>query len=80
MRGLMPVVLGLAVLAAGAADAAAKTPPPAKDKLVCTYQASTGSHIKRRLCMTESERKDRQRRDQERARQAQDRGFKTNVD
>jgi predicted secreted protein len=80
MRRLIPALLALAAVSANAAAPVAKAPPPKKERLVCTQDAATGSHIKRRTCMTESERKERQRRDQERVRREQDRTFKTNVD
>jgi predicted secreted protein len=81
VRRLIPALLALAAVSADAAapTAKAKAPPP-KERLVCTQDATTGSHIKRRTCMTESERKERQRRDQERVRREQDRTFKTNVE
>jgi len=79
MHRLIPALLALAAVSADAAAPTAKAPQP-KERLVCTQDAATGSHIKRRTCMTESERKERQRRDQERVRREQDRTFKTNVE
>ena len=82
MQHPFPAILALATVAGGAVAVAAEPPakPEAKEKLICDYQMETGSHIKRRTCMTESARKERQRHDQERAEQMQNRQFKTNVE
>jgi hypothetical protein len=79
VRPLITILWAAVAASASAAEVPAKA-PRVKENLACTYETSTGSHIKRRVCMTASERKERQQRDQERVRQAQDRTFKTNVD
>ena len=75
-----PLMLVLAALLAGPALAAHPPKAPAKDPLVCTQETATGSHLKKRVCMTQSERKARQLADQQRARDLQKREFKTNVE
>jgi len=59
----------LLALAAGAAqaEAASKAAPAtqAKPKLVCFSEPNTGSHIRKRTCITEEEAAARRKRDQE---------------
>lgn len=63
--------LGLAMALWVAASAAAEAPrsgankPPAKERVVCFSEPVVGSHLKKRICMTESEREQRRKADQE---------------
>ena len=73
-------IVTLAALLAG--PVAANERPakaPAKERVICTYDTATGSHLRKKVCMTESERKARQLADQQRARELQNREFKTNI-
>lgn len=57
-----------ALLALAAAAAHAESAPQAaqaKSKLVCFNEPSTGSHIRKRTCVTEAEAAARRKRDQE---------------
>jgi hypothetical protein len=63
-RYLAVPLLGL-TLAAHAAeprkDAAQQPASAAKSERVCTYETVTGSHLKKRVCMTEQEREQQRR-------------------
>lgn len=63
----MSVMATLAALAAGAAHAesAPKAAAAEKPRLVCYSDPATGSHIKKRTCVTEQEYEARKKRDQE---------------
>lgn len=61
-------VAALLVLAAahvGAAEKPAKTAAPSKPRLVCLSDAPTGSHLRKRTCMTHEDYEARRKRDQE---------------
>lgn len=57
-------LLALAAAQAGAADTPAKA-EKSKPRLVCFSDAPTGSHIRKRTCVTEEEYEARRKRDQE---------------
>lgn len=58
--------LPLLLLAAMQAPAADKAPDkPKKPRMVCTDAPATGSHIRRRSCVTEEQAEERRRRDQD---------------
>ena len=68
--------LGAAVLAAGMVAAAQAVEVPVQkgakaaaearpDDVICTYERSVGSHIKRRNCATRAQRDERARQDQD---------------
>lgn len=65
MKGWSSLIPLLVVAGAGAAE----SPPPEKpadgSRLVCSIQTSAGSHIKKRVCVTEAQREARQKADQE---------------
>jgi hypothetical protein len=71
-------VLALAAAAAGPALAETKKAAPAErpDDIVCTYEQSTGSHIKKRTCMTRGQRAERAQRDREMLDRVQDRNMR----
>jgi hypothetical protein len=60
-RFWMGTLLALALVPAYAADAT-KTDKP---RLVCTKERSTGSHLPKRICMTQAQHEERRKRDQE---------------
>ena len=76
-RLMTALVLGVFVITPGIA-AEART-PESKDRMICESTMTTGSHIRQRSCTTESERKARRLRDQQRASELQNREFKTSV-
>jgi hypothetical protein len=68
--------LSVAVLAAGLMSAAQAVEVPVKkgakaaaeaapDDVICTYEHSVGSHLKRRTCATRAQRNERARQDQD---------------
>lgn len=63
---LAALLLALAPALAFAADPPPpRKPAPAKDKVVCSSERSTGSHLRRRSCQTEAQREARRKQDQE---------------
>ena len=61
--------------ALAAAPVQSETKPPAekpKPKLVCFSERPTGSHIRKRTCMTEAAHEERRRADQDAARRMKD--------
>ena len=54
-------------LALAPACAAAKEAPPAAEKpqLVCTKERTTGSNLRKRVCMTQAQHEERRKHDQE---------------
>ena len=72
-------VLLLAAAAATSAQAETKKeskPVERSSDVVCTYEQSTGSHIKKRNCMTRSQRAERAERDREAMERAQNRNMR----
>jgi len=69
VRNLLLPALLLALTASGPALAADKKrvhPTEARpDDLICTYEKTTGSHLKKRVCATRSDREQRARADQD---------------
>ena len=70
MRAGMGVLLAFAsaVAHAGAAPGPARAPqaqPPSQPRLVCTSERVTGSHIRKRTCVTEEEAEERRKSDRE---------------
>jgi len=61
----MGLLFALALAPAHAAEPAAAGTPAAKPRMVCASERSTGSHIRRRTCMTEAQQEERRKRDQE---------------
>ena len=65
---LVPFLL-LAAVSVQAAETKPAAKPEAtsqaKKKLVCFTEAATGSHLRKRTCMTEAERDERQKKDRE---------------
>lgn len=65
----LATLVGAVTLVASAAALAAKPAEPApateKPKLVCTSERTLGSHLPKRVCMTQSARDERSKRDQE---------------
>lgn len=58
----------------GAARPAASAAVPASgEKPVCTYEMQTGSHLRKKVCMTEAQREERRRLDEDRMRNLHDR-------
>lgn len=55
----------LLLLPAATPAPAERTPATEGSQLVCFTQPATGSHIKKRVCMTEKELAERKRQDQE---------------
>ena len=62
---LAALLLALAPALALATDPPPRKPAPAKDKVVCSSERSTGSHLRRRTCQTEAQREARRQQDQE---------------
>lgn len=59
-------VMAVLVLAAPSAGAGADPAPKAdKPEVICVKEAETGSHIRRRTCMTRAQHEERRKRDQE---------------
>ena len=76
------LVAGLAGVAGAAEAPAARGAKPAaapQDDVVCTYEKSLGSHLKRRVCTTRVERDARARADQDRMRTMSGRPQNANV-
>jgi hypothetical protein len=77
---MLRTLLVAAVVAAAASPAWAETkkaaPVERADDIVCTYEQSTGSHIKKRTCMTRGQRAERAQRDREMLERAQDRNMR----
>lgn len=58
MPGLLIYLLAAALGSAEPATSPASAAPakPAKDEMICTYQAEKDSHFKKRVCMTKAQR------------------------
>jgi hypothetical protein len=65
MHRVLTLVASLLLAGPLLAEEPPKAQPAPEDRLVCELEASTGSHIKRRVCMTESQRKARREADQQ---------------
>lgn len=75
------LTLALACGAAAAVETPAKAASgdDAANQMVCFIEPSTGSHIKKRVCMTRAEREARTRQDQDTMRNAQRPGSAKNA-
>ena len=65
MKAVWTLVLVLACTRAHAETEAAPKKPEAQPPLVCVTEPATGSHIRKRTCMTEEQHAERRKRDQE---------------
>lgn len=63
---MRPIVIGMLLVALNSAAGAAETPKksPASDRHVCANESATGSHIRKRVCVTREEER-RRKEDQE---------------
>lgn len=63
---LVSMTLAFTAASAAAESGAASAPKPGKDeRLVCFAQKTTGSHLRKRICMTPEEQERRRKADQE---------------
>lgn len=63
---LVSMTLAFTAASSAAETGAASAPKPAKDeRLVCFAEKTTGSHLRKRICMTETEREARRKADQD---------------
>jgi len=70
MQSLKVVVTAVGLLCGGAAVAEQPKPadgsqPGTDERLVCFAEKTTGSHLRKRICMTPEEREQRRKEDQE---------------